>query len=393
MLSLLIVLSVLFGAVVKLRNKLFDKGVLHSDKFDLPVVCLGNLTVGGTGKTPHTEYLIGLLKDTFRIAMLSRGYKRKTKGFVLANEHSTVADIGDEPLQVHKKFPDIVVAVQEKRTYGIRHLLRLYPQLDAVILDDAFQHRRVLPSLSILMMDYHRPVCDDRLLPLGSLREHASGMARADIVIVSKCPPQLDEQKRQQLRDKLALSPRQQLFFTTFEYSPLQAVFPEACKTPILRTEDLQLSHRPVMSFCGIASPAPFVSFVQGLYQEAKNLKFSDHHTYTAADAERIRQQFQEINSQNGLIITTEKDYYHLLSSPYFDDLAPYLYYVKLEVRFVDGQQDLFNQLIINHVQSYPRNRIVAKRRRFIKASNRRYIRVRAGKFGRKRGHLPPDSL
>ncbi len=181
--------SWLYGAVVIIRNKLFDWGLFRSKSFDVPVICVGNLSVGGTGKTPHTEYLIKLLHDKYQVAVLSRGYKRRTQGYVLATPQSTARTIGDEPYQMYTKFPSVTLAVDENRCHGIEKLLALKkPAVDVVLLDDAFQHRYVKPGLSILLTDYHRLFCDDALLPAGRLREPVSGKNRAQIIIVTKCP-------------------------------------------------------------------------------------------------------------------------------------------------------------------------------------------------------------
>lgn len=206
--------SVLFGIGVRVRNLLFDVGWLHEERFPLPVICIGNLTVGGTGKTPHTEYLIRLLQNSFRLAVLSRGYKRKSKGFVLASSTSRMEDIGDEPYQMARKFPAIHVAVDGDRCRGIRQLTSPQgaPDTEVILLDDAFQHRYVRPGLRILLMDYHRPVECDQLLPAGRLREPASGKKRADLLIVTKCPPTLSLEECERIRQRIQLLPHQEVF-------------------------------------------------------------------------------------------------------------------------------------------------------------------------------------
>ena len=218
--------SWIYGAVVVMRNKLFDWGIFRSKSFDVPVICVGNLAVGGTGKTPHTEYLIKLLRDKYQVAVLSRGYKRRTKGYVLATPQCTAKTIGDEPYQMYTKFSSVTLAVDEKRCHGIEKLLKLKePSTDVILLDDAFQHRHVKAGLNILLTDYHRLFCDDTLLPAGRLREPVSGKNRAQIVIVTKCPQDIKPIDYNIITKRLNLYPYQRLFFSSFRYGNLQPVF------------------------------------------------------------------------------------------------------------------------------------------------------------------------
>lgn len=222
-------LAWLYGLVAWIRNKCFDWGLLRSRSFHAPVIGVGNLAVGGTGKTPHTEYLIRLLQDSYRVAVLSRGYKRKTKSFVLADANSTAATIGDEPYQMKQKYPETVVAVDGKRSRGIGRLLSLRePFVDVVLLDDAFQHRYVKPGLNILLTDYHRLFCDDTLLPAGRLRESMAGKDRAQIVVVTKCPADMKPIEYNIIAKRMALFPYQWLYFSTLRYGNLQPAFPDA---------------------------------------------------------------------------------------------------------------------------------------------------------------------
>lgn len=219
--------SWIYGAVVTVRNKLFDWGFLRSKSFDVPVICIGNLSVGGTGKTPHTEYLIKLLRNSYHVAVLSRGYKRHSRGYVLATSQSTARSIGDEPYQMYTKFPSVTQAVDENRCHGIEQLLAIKePSVEVVLLDDAFQHRYVKPGLSILLTDYHRLFCDDTLLPAGRLRESVNGKNRAQIVIVTKCPQDIKPIDYNIITKRLNLYPYQQLYFSSFRYGNLQPVFP-----------------------------------------------------------------------------------------------------------------------------------------------------------------------
>ncbi|HEY5499982.1 MAG TPA: tetraacyldisaccharide 4'-kinase, partial [Bacteroidales bacterium] len=225
---ILLPFSWIYGIVVGFRNLFFNIELLPSENFDMPVISIGNITVGGTGKTPHTEYLIRLLSKSYQLAVLSRGYKRKSKGFLMADAHSKLADLGDEPLQMKSKFSDLVVAVDENRRRGIHQLMDATkkPFIDVILLDDAFQHRYVNPSISILLIDYNRMLSDDFLLPAGSLRESAGQMKRADIVIVSKCPDTLKPIEIRVLTMKIKLQSHQTLYYTTMKYGELKAMHP-----------------------------------------------------------------------------------------------------------------------------------------------------------------------
>ena len=215
--------SLLYGTGVWLRNKLFDWNILKERSFPLPVISVGNITVGGTGKTPHTEYLIRLLSKEYQVSVLSRGYKRKSKGFILSTTHSTVSEIGDEPYQMKQKYPHVHVAVDANRCNGIEQLCshNITPETDVILLDDAFQHRYVKPGMNILLVNYHRLICNDMLLPAGKLRENPNGKHRAKIVIVTKCPKNITPIDLRVLTKQMELFPYQYLFFTTFEYGKL----------------------------------------------------------------------------------------------------------------------------------------------------------------------------
>ena len=249
-------LSWLYGLVVGCRNMLFEMGILKSRSFIVPVISVGNITVGGTGKTPHVEYLIRLLKDIAKVAVLSRGYKRKSHGFVLAGKETTMSDIGDEPFQMLQKFPDITVAVDKKRTRGIDKLTsgEYVDGIDVVLLDDAFQHRYVKPGINILLVDYHRLVIYDELLPSGRLREPVKGKDRADIVIITKCPTDLKPMEFRVITKAMGLYPYQQLYFSTHEYEAPRPVFPETAK-PDKLAGLTDLKGKNILLLTGIASP------------------------------------------------------------------------------------------------------------------------------------------
>lgn len=346
-----------YGLGVCLRNKLFDWGWLKSKSFDIPVICIGNLSVGGTGKTPHTEYLIRLLQGKgLHVATLSRGYKRHSKGYVLASSQSNAEQIGDEPYQMKSKFPDIQVAVDENRCHGIGQLLQLdNPPVDVILLDDAFQHRHVKAGLNILLTDYNRLFCDDTLLPAGRLREPATAKSRAQIVIVTKCPEDIKPIDFNITAKRLHLYPYQQLYFSSIRYGMLAPVFPqEANQRKMFST---LTGNEQVLLLTGIASPAPLVKEIRRYTPHIRQLTFADHHQFSNRDIKHIEEEFLRLEEWNRLIITTEKDAVRLKSHPALNEaLKPYIYVLPIEIEFLQNQQPIFNQNIIDHVRTYSRN-------------------------------------
>ena len=351
--------SWLYGAVVMMRNKLFDWEVLQSKSFDIPIISVGNLAVGGTGKTPHTEYLIKFLCNQYKVAVLSRGYKRHTKGYVLATPESTARSIGDEPYQMHQKFPFVTVAVDEKRCHGIEKLLALQkPSIDVILLDDAFQHRYVKPGLSILLTDYHRLFCDDTLLPAGRLREPISGKNRAQIVIVTKCPQDIKPIDYNIITKRLNLYPYQRLFFSSFRYGNLQPVFSNEGGIALSLLTDTD-----ILLITGIASPAPILERLGDCTKQIDLLSFGDHHDFTHKDMQQIRERFNKLKGKRRLIITTEKDATRLINHPGLDaELKPFIYALPIEIEILQNQQDKFNQHIIDYVRENTRNRSLSER-------------------------------
>ncbi|WP_394872474.1 tetraacyldisaccharide 4'-kinase [Bacteroides xylanisolvens] len=361
--------SWLYGAAVMMRNKLFDWEVLQSKSFDIPIISVGNLAVGGTGKTPHTEYLIKSLCNQYNVAVLSRGYKRHTKGYVLATPESTARSIGDEPYQMHQKFPSVTVAVDEKRCHGIEKLLALQkPSIDVILLDDAFQHRYVKPGLSILLTDYHRLFCDDTLLPAGRLREPINGKNRAQIVIVTKCPQDIKPIDYNIITKRLNLYPYQQLFFSSFRYGNLQPVFPimvPDTDTPSANNEIAlsSLTNTDILLMTGIASPTPILERLKDCTQQIDLLSFDDHHNFSHRDIQLITERFHRLKGEHRLIITTEKDATRLINHPALDkELKPFIYALPIEIEILQNQQDKFNQHIIDYVRENTRNRSLSER-------------------------------
>lgn len=351
-------LSWLYGIGVGVRNALFNIGVLKSQSFDVPVISVGNITVGGTGKTPHVEYLLELLRQQFRVAVLSRGYKRKTSGFVLADENATAQTIGDEPYQMKKKYGDVVVAVDKNRRRGIAMLSdnTVATDIDVVLLDDAFQHRYVKPGVNILLVDYHRLIIYDALLPAGRLREPLSGKNRADIVVVTKCPKGLKPMDFRVITKQMDLFPYQHLYFTTLDYEPLRQLFGGK-----RRSLDSIASNENVLLLTGIASPRQMAYDLQPYTGNIHQLAFADHHAFTVRDVERINSEFAAMPEPR-VIITTEKDAARLEGiDGLSDDVRRNIYVLPVKIRFLLEQGDAFNDSIIGYVRKNSKNSILTK--------------------------------
>ena len=354
----LLPLSWLYGMGSKLRNILFEMGVLKTRSFQIPVISVGNITVGGTGKTPHVEYLVRLLKDQFRVAVLSRGYKRKSKGFIKTDKQTTMPEIGDEPYQMKQKFPGITIAVDKNRCHGIDMLTEQDSKLDVILLDDAFQHRYVKPGINILLVDYHRLIIYDKLLPAGRLREPLSGKDRADIVIVTKCPKDLKPMEYRVVTKAMHLYPYQRLYFTTLEYTDLQPLF-ETSQQNIPTLDSLNDTH--VLLLTGIASPEQLVHDLSPFTSHLSPLTFADHHQFGRKDVQLINDTFAALPSPK-LIITTEKDATRLnLVEGLSDEVKKNIYILPVHIIFMQDQQDTFNQQIRDYVRKNSRNSILAK--------------------------------
>lgn len=297
---LLFPFSLVYGGAVWVRNFLFDKKVFKSTAFNFPLICVGNLAVGGTGKTPMTEYLIRLLRQQWQVATLSRGYKRKTKGFAIANASTTALEIGDEPMQFHEKFPDITVAVGEERLVAIPQLLHSQPDTGVIILDDAFQHRQVTAGLNILLTEYRNLYTRDLMMPAGDLRDVRSSDKRADIIVVTKCPSGLTEAERSDIAKEIKPAPHQSLYFTEIVYAQPYHLFGHQPMNWDAETE--------ILLICGIANPRPLKDFLAKQVHTYEMLRYADHHIFSISDLEDIKKQFAAIASPNKMILTTEKD-------------------------------------------------------------------------------------
>ena len=364
-------LSWFYGLGVGFRNLLFEMGILKSRSFDVPVISVGNITVGGTGKTPHVEYLIRLLKNKVHVAVLSRGYKRKSKGFVLSDKNTPMRMIGDEPYQIKQKFPDITVAVDKKRTRGITKLTEEGDgkKIGVVLLDDAFQHRYVKPGINILLVDYHRLVIYDRLLPAGRLREPVKAKDRADIVIVTKCPKDLKPMEFRVITKAMKLYPYQQLYFSTHDYDAPKAVYPDLAGLDKLSGLDA-ISSKNILLLTGIASPEQLMHDLQELKSQITPMTFGDHHNFKRKDIEAINETFAQM-AEPKMILTTEKDATRLtVAEGLSDEVKKNLYTLPMRIVIMQDQEEEFNNKILGYVHKNSRNSILAKRKDDNKPNN-----------------------
>lgn len=347
--------TVLYSLITYTRNWLYNKGLLKSTSFKTPTISVGNLAVGGTGKTPHVEYLLNLLKKDYNTAVLSRGYKRKSKGFVLASKSSNSVDIGDEPYQIFLKNPDIVVAVDEKRVHGVSQLCYLYPNLEVILLDDAFQHRQIKPGLSILLTDYSHLFTRDYHLPSGNLRECKSGSERADILIVTKCPSDITVLEMKQIENELNIATHQNLFFSSYEYGEISAVFSNS-DTRNLKLEELRNSNIGILALAGIVHPEVFMKYLDQFSATCEGLFFSDHHSFQEKDIQSVIEKFNNLNSNDSIIIVTEKDAARIESDPkIWQILKSKLYKLPIKVKILN-QEELLKNKIYEYAGSNSRN-------------------------------------
>ncbi|MEJ8756599.1 tetraacyldisaccharide 4'-kinase [Pontibacter sp. H259] len=334
--------AALYGGVTTLRNTAYSKGWFASSKFNLPVIAVGNLTVGGTGKTPHVEYLLRLLHN-YKVATLSRGYKRSTRGFILADEQATAASIGDEPYQYHQDFPGVQVAVSEMRVEGVKQLLQLNPQPDVIVLDDAYQHRAIQPTLNLLLTDYNRLFYKDFILPAGLLRESRHGAKRADAVIVSKCPAALATAEKQSIKNRIRKysQPDTPVFFTGFRYGQLVSI------------GSATHFNKHVILLTGIANAKPLKHYLkEHQFKVEHHAEFPDHYSYTSTDLENL-QKLLETKPNDTVILTTRKDAVKLMDNQLrkYSQALP-IFYIPIEVYFLDGEE-AFNNLVLSHVAQY----------------------------------------
>lgn len=341
---LLLPFSLLYWLGIGVRNWLYDRNVLKTSAFGLPLICIGNLSVGGTGKSPMVEYLVDTLKDRYKVATLSRGYKRKTKGYALANENSTALDIGDEPMQFHLKFPTVPVAVGEERIEAIPQLLHDKPETNIIILDDAFQHRQVKAGLNIILTEYSNLFTRDFYLPTGDLRDLKSSYKRADIIVVTKCKPDLTETEKNKLIREIGPLPHQRVYFTAISYGALYHIKNGTTFTTDPSTE--------VLLVTGIANPRPLKKLLEEQSHSYHMLQYADHHIFTIDDLNEIRSRFRKIETKNKIIITTEKDAVRLVK---FDaeiaDMPLYVLPVRHQFLFNEGAN--FDLQVTDFIQQF----------------------------------------
>ena len=342
--------SLIYGLVVRIRNFLFDHGMLKSEEFDIPVIAVGNISVGGTGKTPTVEHLIYLLRNKYKIAVLSRGYKRKTKGFLIADNTSDVNSIGDEPYQIFLKFPDITVAVDEKRVRGIQNLMHSENKPNLIILDDAFQHRYVKPALSLLLIDYTQPFFKDHYLPYGRLRDNPEERYRAEIILVTKTPIAIKPIDMRIIATELKLKPYQSLYFSAIEYKGLMPVFGNdifALDSDILKQKDYA-----ILVVTGIGNPAPIINYCKQITENIHVLSFKDHYQFSEKDMQNIINKFDSIDSSNKIIVTTEKDAVRFKMLNVNDEqIKKRIFYYPIEMKILNDENAEFNKQVNYYIE------------------------------------------
>ena len=350
----LLPLSWLYGLGVDIRNALFDMGVLSSVSYNIPIINVGNITVGGTGKTPTVEYLVRLLAGRYRVAVLSRGYKRRTKGYLLATATSTTEQIGDEPWQVKQKFPDVYVAVDADRRRGIERLMtdEATKDVEVILLDDAYQHRYVKAGHNILLVDYHRIISDDKLLPAGRLRERPSATNRASTIIVTKCPQHINAMGFRVILSSLNIRPFQHLFFSTFTYETMRQLWGDGTLEP----ETLRKDNVHVLLLTGIGNPRQMEQDVRKFAQHISPLTFPDHHYFSQRDVGTINKALQALPGPH-VIVTTEKDAARLLHLQGFsEEVRRCTYVLPIGISIMRNEKDKFDKIINDYVQDNKRN-------------------------------------
>jgi len=355
---ILIPFSWLYGLVIWIRNSLYDNGFLKSSGFNLPLISVGNITVGGTGKTPHVEYLVELLNTELSVATLSRGYKRKTRDFRIASAKSNVREIGDEPLQIHKRYPGITVAVDRKRVHGVKMLMKQTPPVEVILMDDAYQHRSIKPGFSILLIDYARPIDRDRLLPAGMLREPSSNLNRANVILVTRSPERIKPIEFREYVNRHGLSIGQHLYFTTMRYGDLSPVYPD---TTVRDAAWFKERVGSILILSGIANPRPLRQYARSINTNLSELSFPDHHEYSGKDMEKISRAFEEQKKihQEVLVLTTEKDAMRLRDHQCEPELRDAMHAVRIHVHFLNDDKDEFDRQILNYVSSNKRSSIL----------------------------------
>ncbi len=338
--------AIIYSSAVWVRNWLYDIKILKSASFNFPIICVGNIAVGGTGKTPMVEYLIRLLQNNFKTGTVSRGYKRKTKGYALANAATTALEIGDEPMQFHNKFPEVAVAVGEERLVAIPQLLHDRPQTEVIILDDAFQHRQVNAGLNIVLTACNEMYTRDKILPLGNLRDVKSGMKRAQIIVVTKCKAGLTVQEKERVIKEIDPLPHQTVYFTKTAYSKTYHLFNKMGSSIT--------SHTHILVVCGIANPKPLVNFIAANVHHHQVMSFPDHHIFNSDDLASIKAAFEKIEHADKVILTTEKDGVRLMK--FEEQLKDFpVFVLPVEHEFLFDEAGHFERQVTNFVKSFSR--------------------------------------
>lgn len=341
---LLFPFAFIYGAIIWLRNKMFDKNILKSASFNFPIICVGNLAVGGTGKTPMVEYMVEMLMNRYKTATLSRGYKRKTKGFAIANESTGAIDIGDEPMQFHQKFPEMTVAVGEERLFAIPQILHQRPETEVIILDDAYQHRTVKAGLNILLTDFRNLYTRDLMMPSGDLRDIKSSSKRADLIIVTKCKTGLTVEEKESLVQEINPLSHQKVLFTEILYGEPYHLFNRQKMNMGAQTD--------VLLVCGIANPKPLMDFLTTHVHSYDMNRYPDHHIFTIDDLNEIKRHFEKLESKHKIILTTEKDAVRL--QKYINELSSFpIYVMPVKHSFLFNEAPVFETTVTGFINSF----------------------------------------
>lgn len=341
---LLFPFAILYGVILRIRNFMYDKHWLKSTSFNIPIINVGNLSVGGTGKSPMVDYLVTMLKRQYHLGTISRGYKRRTQGYLLASDSTTAVEIGDEPMQFHLRHPDIAVAVGEERIVAVPQLLYDRPETQVIILDDAFQHRAITPGFNILLTDYSNLYTRDFYLPTGDLRDNLSSAVRAQVIIVTKCPRDLGEAERQKIIQELKPEAGQTVLFTCIHYGRLYH---------IVRQSPSELSRESeILLICGIANPTPLTDFIEENSSSYEAMFFNDHHIFSIDDLHEINERYEKMQGPGKLMVTTEKDAVRLVK--YRQELRDMpLYVLPISIHFLFDGEQRFQALISNFIQNF----------------------------------------
>jgi tetraacyldisaccharide 4'-kinase len=341
---LLFPFSLIYGAAVFVRNRLYNKGIFRSTGFNLPIICVGNLSVGGTGKSPMVEWLVKNLQHQTNVAVLSRGYKRRTKGYALAGPATTALDIGDEPMQFHNKFPDVTIAVGEERIVAIPQLLHDRPDTKVIVLDDAFQHRAIKAGFNIVLTNYDNLFTRDWFLPTGDLRDERTSYKRADSIIVTKCPQRLSKEEKEAITGEIKPLPQQKVFFTTIRYGmPYHITY---------KNEMLLNASTEVLLVSGIANPMPLKKYLQEVSKTYYEILYSDHHIFSIDDWKDIVARFNNIPTENKIILTTEKDAVRLIK--FGQALQEYpVFVIPIEIQFLFNEAHQFTDIISKFITEF----------------------------------------